>query len=137
MGELTKSKRTTIEQGRAAFAFEKVESVPEKNIKEYRSLAKKLPMYIKTNGLGGAFAFSHSKSKSGNEHELILKHISSWLGDPKSFVPFDLPSDSKGLLEELINMDSTAYRMITTEVLSYLNWVRRFADSKVEELKSK
>jgi CRISPR-associated protein Cmr5 len=52
----------SLEQGRAKFAYEcasKGSQQPTK--KEYKSHVKKIPMLIKTNGLGSTFAFVKSK----------------------------------------------------------------------------
>ena len=50
-----------IEQGRAAFAYDCVneiaQSAEEDLKKKYKSGAKKLPVLIKTNGLGQSLAF--------------------------------------------------------------------------------
>ena len=78
----------TIEQGRAQYAFEKVKEISDnsedgsKKLKEnYKSTAKKLPVLIKTNGLGQTLAFL--KSKGGkiaiNAYDKLYEHIGSWL----------------------------------------------------------
>jgi CRISPR-associated protein Cmr5 len=60
-----------IEQGRATYAFKVVQEVsdnePKKLKENYKSVAKKLPVLIKTNGLGQTLAFV--KSKGGKRQE--------------------------------------------------------------------
>jgi CRISPR-associated protein Cmr5 len=67
-----------IEQGRASFAYEcangiaKQQKEKSKLAKEYKSYAKKIPMLIKTNGLGATFAFVLSKKGKGNAYEISM-----------------------------------------------------------------
>lgn len=128
-----KSQIRTIEQKRAEFAFKKVGEVKKKNFSDkYKSHAKSLPMLIKTNGLGQTLAFIKSKDKA---YENIYNHISEWIKeDPKQIINLD---NNKGLLEELIseNTDTYTYKAVTMEVLSFLNWLRRFVDSMIEDKK--
>ncbi len=49
--------RQKLEQGRAAFAFEKATEGYTEHKKEYAQAVKKVPMLIKTNGLGSCFNF--------------------------------------------------------------------------------
>ena len=135
--ELTTLK--TIEQGRAKYAFEKVKEISEdrsKKLKEnYKSTAKKLPVLIKTNGLGQTLAFLKSKgekdeSKPKNAHDRLYDQISIWLQT----------EDFKGLVgvgelvEQVINLESQAYRQVTVETLALLNWMRRFVDGLMKDV---
>ncbi len=127
-----------IEQGRASFAYEcangiaKQQKEKSKLAKEYKSYAKKIPMLIKTNGLGATFAFVLSKKGKGNAYENIYDHTSKWLfeKDTKKLIPED--SKKKGLAEAIIDLDSTMYRAVTVEVLAFFNWLRRFAEGLIE-----
>lgn len=108
--------RNTLEQGRAQHAFEKAKKAKDKE--KFASYAKKLPMMIKTNGLGASMAFA--KAKSEKAWEELFDAIEEWLQN-KDYV--------KGtLLEEIVKTDSAHYRIITNEVLAYLSWLRRFAE---------
>ena len=128
-----------IEQGRAKFAFEKVKEISEdksKKLKEnYKSTAKKLPVLIKTNGLGQTLAFLKSKgekeaSKPKNAHDRLYDQISIWLQteDFKGLV------DAGELVEQVINLESHAYRQVTVETLALLNWMRRFVDGLMKNV---
>lgn len=112
-----------IEQGRAKFAYEKVKAV-EKN-ENYKSCVKKIPMMIKTNGLGATLAFMNAK---GNEYTTILNHIREQL----TRINLSKASDNKGFIDEVISCDSSKYRQRTIEVLAFLNWLRRFAEGLIE-----
>ena len=133
--ELTTLK--TIEQGRAKYAFEKVKTISEdrsKNLKDnYSSVAKNLPVLIKTNGLGQTLAFMKSKSgtESGKGYEILYKQIGTWLQteDVKGLV-----SPQGELVEEVIQLDSHVYRQVTVETLALLNWMRRFVDGLMKDV---
>jgi len=123
-----------IEQGRASFAYKKVEEAREQlgeAAQKYKSYVKKIPMYIKTNGLGATLAFIKSKflPKNGDKvYELIYQQLGEWLKrDDKELVPAD-----EDLTLAVISMNSTEYRAVTNELLAMLNWLRRFADGLIE-----
>lgn len=121
--ETKTSKMKTIEQGRAEKAYQFVETAKkDSNIKwdEYKSGIRKLPIYIKTNGLGQALAFIQNRPNFPG----IYQQISTWLQkeDFKHLVP-------KGqLMEVIVKMNSDEYRQVTVETLALLNWMRRFVD---------
>jgi CRISPR-associated protein Cmr5 len=127
-----------LEQARAKFAYEKAKSVADqggKKAKEYKSYAKKLPMMIKTNGLGAslAFALSKSKDKDGRNTSwgLIYNDVKSWLTqDQKKFLLGTHVNDD--LANAVIKLESPEYRAVTVEVLAFLNWLRRFAEGLIE-----
>jgi len=115
-----------IEQGRAAFAYKKAkEGLSKSKDKDmYVSYVKKIPMLIKANGLGQTLAFMKSKGKEYND---IYNQIDEWLSQEQNAY---LLADAKGddLTEKIISMDSVIYRQVTTEILAFLNWLRRFAE---------
>jgi len=96
--------------------------------KEFQSYAKKLPMMIKTNGLAAALAFFNTK-KDSNPHREIYLNIKIWLKDELKLVPEETPD----LFPFILERKSDEYRALTVEVLSYLNWLRRFADGVITE----
>ncbi|MEW6006313.1 MAG: type III-B CRISPR module-associated protein Cmr5 [Stygiobacter sp.] len=109
---------------------------------KYSSYVKKIPMFIKTNGLGSTLAFVKSKiakeknnktpgiqENPKNAYDLIYVQIKKWL------VEKSLINANEELVEHIISLDSIKYRQITAEVLAFFNWLRRFAeglDSKGE-----
>ncbi len=44
-----------------------------------------------------------------------------------------MPEGINDLLNWIISCNSTDYRYISQEVLAFLNWLRRFAEGKIEE----
>jgi CRISPR-associated protein Cmr5 len=129
---MSDTSRTKLEQGRAAFAFDAAQrGAGLTKSSEYKAYVKKMPMLIKTNGLGAAisFAYSKGKGKTDNAWGLIYQQIYEWLKkDPKSLINLASTND---LMKALINADSPTYRATTVEVLALLNWMRRFADGLI------
>jgi len=128
--------RSMLEQGRAAFAYRCAEEGAKLNKKkEYKAYVKRMPMYIKTNGLGAAMAFAFSKGSKGgkidesNAWGLLHQHIEGWLKeDQKEMIEFQ---DDR-LAQSLTKVDSSTYRAVTVEVLAFLSWLRRFAEGLIE-----
>jgi CRISPR-associated protein Cmr5 len=134
------TRRNKLEQGRAEFAFNCAKTASEKSdiADEYKQYAKKLPMMIKTNGLGAslAFYFSKAKNKSGSKtaYGYLLEDIGKWLKRPENSHLISLSEKAEGgeLLREIVGMDSPQYKSLTVEVLAYLLWLRRFADGIIK-----
>jgi len=118
-----------LENGRAGYAYECAEVGSKlSKPKEYKSYVKKIPMLIKTNGMGATFAFVFSKQKKGNGYELIYKQVSEWFQKEENPYQFEF----KYFTKELCKMDSQQYRAITTETLALFTWLRRFAEGLIE-----
>lgn len=133
------SDKNKLERGRAKFAFERAEIVERdyKNISgSYKTYVKRMPMLIKTNGLGAALAFSFSKrttekTKSAFGYNLLYDDIAEWLKqDEKKLVTF---SKNEDLVRAVVSLDSSEYRAVTIEVLAFLDWLRRFAEGLIEK----
>lgn len=120
-----------IEQGRAAFAYDCVreiaQSTDEDLKKKYKSSAKKLPVLIKTNGLGQALAFIN---KRDNGNIKLYDMIGEWLAC-KQLIEL---GENGELVDVIISKPSNEYRRITTETLALLNWVRRFVDGLMKDV---
>ena len=114
-----------IEQGRATYAFNKVSDIrndlPLEKQKKYKSNAKKLPVLIKTNGLGQALAFIEKR----DGYSELFDQIEEWL-QKKQLIT------TNQMVEEVIGFDSDKYRQVTTETIALLLWMRRFVDSMIE-----
>ena len=124
-----------IEQGRAKYAFASVGQINEALKKEYKTIVKKLPVLIKTNGLGQSLAFLKSKGekdsrKEKNAHDKLYEQIGTWLQteDVKGLIP-----QEGELVKEIIQLESHVYRQVTVETMALLNWIRRFADGLIED----
>ncbi|MBN8586803.1 MAG: type III-B CRISPR module-associated protein Cmr5 [Rhodothermia bacterium] len=126
----------TLERGRATAAYSAVYKIKDRGkvSKEYKSYAKKLPMMIKTNGLGPALTFAWSKGSNKTESAwgLLFSHIREWLthSQNKHLVPQYQPGQE--FIQYLIGLNSFEYRAIAIEVLAYLGWVKRFVDGLIE-----
>jgi len=122
--------KITSEQERASKAYEFANAgskLDKKKADEYKSYAKKIPMLIKTNGLGATFAFMKSK---GGTYQLLYNQTFQWLKENPLFEDF---KDGDELVEILINMDSSKYRAATVEVLALFAWIRRFAEGLIKK----
>jgi len=95
----------------------------------YKSLVKKAPMWIKTQGLKEAMAFVFSKKDSGNVHYHFYEQMYNWLNS-QGFITCD---NAKDFMENILELEPAFYRAATEESLAYLTWVRRFAEGLVGE----
>ncbi|WP_373553995.1 type III-B CRISPR module-associated protein Cmr5 [Haliscomenobacter sp.] len=123
-----------LEEARAKFAYDKAKTIADvggKKAKEYKSYAKKLPMMIKSNGLGVSLAFAFSKGKDGNAWELLYNDIQSWLRQEHKKILLGNYAQTE-LVHAVVQLDSTEYRAVAVEVLAFLNWLRRFAEGLIE-----
>jgi CRISPR-associated protein Cmr5 len=136
-----------IEQGRATYAYECAKNAKSKwrketsddkkdskEAREYKSYAKKIPMMIKTNGLGGALAFVKSKCKQDkpNAYNLIYDQLSEWFSkSEKAYFIANFKSNDD-LVEKVIALNSGEYRAVTVETLALFGWVRRFAEGLIQ-----
>jgi CRISPR-associated protein Cmr5 len=121
-----------IEDGRAHHAFEAAQAAEEEGgcvAVDYQSYAKDLPMRIKTNGLGSALAFI--KAKDARAYDLLYQDIGDWLTTNERAYLLD-GAEGDDLVEQIVSLDSTAYRAVTREVLAYLSWLRRFAEGLID-----
>ncbi len=134
-----------LENGRADFAYRCAEDgagLGKAKAKEYRSYVKKIPMLIKTNGLGATLAFVFSKSKrkdsdKGDEaYKKIYEQVKEWYEREENPYAEWFKKDeykNKELAEIVCEMGSQEYRAITKETLAFFNWLRRFAEGLIDE----
>lgn len=122
----------TTDQIKAEFAYNCARNASNLG-KEYKSYVKKLPMLIKTNGLGATFAFMFSKKNKdeGKYWNAIGKNLYDWLKDQNKIDPNKIKSFDD-LVREINQLSSAEYRSLTAEVLSFLSWLKRFADGLIE-----
>ncbi|MFZ5886964.1 MAG: type III-B CRISPR module-associated protein Cmr5 [Chloroflexota bacterium] len=134
------SNQRTLEQKRAAAAWEYVQQIVQSGDKalqgKYKTLATKSPADIQTNGLGQTIAFWKAKGKveQGKEpnaekiaHQKILAHLTRWL---KSSDAFGLQADD---LVDWVSGKANVndYRRATTEAIAFLVWLKRFAEAEL------
>lgn len=142
-----------IEQGRADYAYKSAKEGKDTqsenpidgilfHSKNYKALVKKVPMMVKTNGLGATFAFLLSKrakdkevnrqkiqpgqpgGNAKNAHDLVYQQTAEWI---KSKYPF-----TGDFSDFIITQESTQYRAITNEIISFFTWLRRFAEGLID-----
>lgn len=95
--------------------------------KKYGALARKIPSLILTNGLGQTMAFLRAKGKKDptDEHEVLYQQLNEWLQKR-------LKIGDSDLLEWIVNSaNSQQYRLATMEALSFLQWLKRFAEAEL------
>ncbi|GEM_PF-7012882 len=111
----------------AQFVFTEVSRI-SKNDKEFRSLARSMPSILQVNGLGAAIAFLCSKKKRGNAHELMYQIMDKWFRDKK----FQVTGETKDLIERIVNLDSSTYRLYMSEMMKLCLWVKRFSEGWID-----
>lgn len=140
MSNNNKSFRTTLEQKRANFAYDKANEAKNdlgEKAKDYKSYVKKMPMYIKTNGLAAALAFAFSKGFKNGEPQknkawgCLYLQIREWLKDYAEHL-IDIKEEDR-LMDCLKKVSSSEYRAISIEVLGLLMWLKRFADGLIDD----
>ena len=123
----------SLENLRAAFALEQVSKVAKNNDlsreakQKYKGQVKKIPVLMQTNGLGNTLAFMCSKE----EYEPLYKQLQEWLRKPEN--PYKVLSKDDKLLEFVISQPSPVYRHVTKELIAVLTWMKRLADSLIED----
>ena len=114
------TKQPSLDQQRAAYAWEKVQGCNQ----DYIKLAKGAPALIMNNGLMQTLAFFEDKGKK--HHQDLNRHIIDWLAayltdQEISNVPF------KTMMDSLLKADSQKFRKATEESLALLRWIRQLA----------
>ncbi|EKQ67333.1 CRISPR type III-B/RAMP module-associated protein Cmr5 [Leptolyngbyaceae cyanobacterium JSC-12] len=122
----TSVKPRDLDRRRAEAAWKDIQGINATD-KEYGSLAREMPTLIQVNGLAQTLAFLKAKNKT--HHQNIFKHLSDWVCQQ-----LGLQGD---LLERVLEMDSQLYRRATAESLAFLQWLKRFAEAKIEKSEDK
>ncbi len=123
------SRQRTLEQERAKAAWMNIAQVKgESYRKEYLSLVRSAPADIQISGLGQTLAFWRSKGK--NEHETLYEHVSGWVMQQ---VEKQLGKQNQQKLLAWISLEATSdqYRQATAETMSFLLWLKRFAEAEL------
>ncbi|MFU0784237.1 MAG: type III-B CRISPR module-associated protein Cmr5 [Thermoanaerobacterium thermosaccharolyticum] len=103
-----------------------------KFLENYRSYARKIPTMILTNGLGQTVAFVRSKFEKETAYKLLYTQITEYIKSSCTS-RITMPQEKNDLVEWVISCNSTEYRYITSEVLAFLNWLRRLAEGLIEK----
>jgi CRISPR-associated protein Cmr5 len=117
----------TLEQKRAAKAYEHVQQVTDKDHQKlYGGMAQKLPALIRSAGLCQALHFVKSRGKGGKEAlNILLDH----LGEQLSRVDPGI-RDRETLCAKAREADLADYVWLTRETLATVSWYGRLARSE-------
>jgi CRISPR-associated protein Cmr5 len=122
----------TIQQQRAKFTLERIQSLPKllkpEEQKEFISYASGLPAMIHMNGLGQAMAFCKLKGKDRKSYGQLYQLVSDWLC--QSGQPYD---GQQHVLEGVTQCDMAHYQMAQAEALVLISWVKKFAKAFLAE----
>lgn len=125
-----------LKREKANFALRKINEIKTKDFaSKFKSHISNLPMYIYSDGIIATYAFILKKSDKkisadGESYRKIKEIIEEILGCISVNL---LHKEKEELLECLIEIKSSEYRTITLKVLSYLEWIIRFADGMIED----
>lgn len=129
----------TLEQQRAAYAWERAKAANEQRLDQYPDLAKSVPTLIMNAGLMQTLAFLQGKGK--DHHLQLLDDLMRWLGkaeqlggrrvnaDPKVSLTFPAEKTSTygSVMPALHQADAEFYRRASSETLALLRWIRHLA----------
>jgi CRISPR-associated protein Cmr5 len=130
------SQRRSLEQDRAKTAWKFISDykAAHKTNKDeqgkMRSLALGAPAEIQMIGLGQTLAFWRAKARKDSEkhHKDFYEAVSAWVKGRINW------SGNDSLLEWIINSASTSdYRRATSETLSFIKWLKYFAEGELEK----
>ena len=130
--------QSTLDQRRAQHAWKAVEragQLPQKDAKDFAREAKRLPIRIKTAGLGQALAFLNAKAKPDKDgadyRSQLLRELGDWLLKDRGLAPRPKGSDGRNaVIQAIICGDATLLRRATEEALFYLQWLTRFSEAE-------
>lgn len=112
----------TLEQQRAAFAWDAAQKGVGAFGKEYVNAAKSTPTLIMNSGLMQTLAFLKSKDSVDQK---MLEDLAAWL--LRSTLKGQSIRDFSSLMTTLQSLAPRAYRDTTAETLAILRWIRHFA----------
>lgn len=122
----TWDRKTNLEQYRARMALSSAGEIGE-GVGGGQAVAKKVPTMIRENGFLGALAFAVEK-KSDNmmknpAHASVFEAIRRYLVG----IGMVEASNTDKLMEQMASESADKLRLVTTEAIAYLNYLRRFA----------
>jgi CRISPR-associated protein Cmr5 len=118
----------TLDQKRAAFAWQAASLGMQRHGDDYKRLAKGAPALIMNSGLMPTLAFYASKKEA---HEMLLNDVCAWFGrrfaGRKEYQP--APHHFAQVMAQLQGQSSAFYLEATDEALAILKWIRQFVDA--------
>ncbi|MCY4674686.1 MAG: type III-B CRISPR module-associated protein Cmr5 [Bacteroidetes bacterium] len=133
------SKHITLDQLRAKDAWDAVKRVLKVggNVsQEYSREVKRLPIRIRTAGLGQALGFLYAKSdkRSIDAKNLLLEDLAKWLLVERKLAKRpNSASDRSAILRAIVDGDAEFLRRATGEALMYLQWLGRFTEAEIKQ----
>lgn len=126
--------RPTLDQRRAQHAWQAVEQargLKGGDSQNFAQEAKRLPVRIKTAGLGQALAFLGAKAGKDDHRSRLLTELSNWLLDERNLAtPRKDTEPHQRLILAIIDGDANLLRRATEEALLYLQWLTRFSEAE-------
>ncbi len=129
----------TLDQLRARHAWGIVEATRNhKASKDFAAEVKRLPIRIRTAGLGQALRFVYAKSSvcdiEKDHRSRLLIALGDWLLKERKLAPRPKDStDCSALLLAIIESDANFLRQATEEALLYLQWLTRFCEAEFKD----
>ncbi len=150
----------TLEQKRAEYSYKMVDIIANDDSntipkEKFKTLVKKAPTLILTNGFGNFMAYIFSKGK--NEHLALAYIIGKYLFEENEYTKEilnltdetfkenfedvkenlnDLKASMQNpIFKNLVFTDTDKYILATEETLRLLNWLRRFVEAMIEDKK--
>jgi CRISPR-associated protein Cmr5 len=122
------TRQRTLEQQRAAYAWQCVEAVRRTDFaSEYGQLARQVASLVQMHGLGQTLAFLAAKAKDKqNEHQQLALDLSRWVGKQ---LTGQEQNDLRGWIAQTASV--AEYRRATLEALAFLTWLKRFAEAEL------
>lgn len=129
--------KQTLDQKRASAAYELVERVSKQDEsakKKFKTQVKRMPVRIMTSGLGPSLAFLLPKDRAPE----LLKGLGGWISHPRFAWAKPHPADpaSDQLLLDILRGSTDFLRLATAETLAYLQWVGRFTEALLKDVKT-
>lgn len=125
---------------RAQFAYKCVKNVVEEESKDvaqkYKSYSKRIMAMVRINGLLATITFiksNISNKTDGKAYGQLYKDMENWLKSKECSVNFAYKEEKGELLEVLVSLNSDHYRIITKEIMEFVNWIRRFAEGMIRD----
>jgi len=118
--------KQTLEQRRAAHAWDKAQKGVAAHSKDYVNDAKGLPALIMNSGLMQVMAFLHGKKEK--RYHTLAEHLRDWLHQVHN-----TPLDFEGFMQHLLNAEPIEFQAITREAFAWLRWLRQMAPAVYKE----
>lgn len=139
-GETLAPRQQTLDQQRASHAWQsiaKAQELSDSAASDCAGHAKKLPMRIRTAGLGQSLLFVSAKAKPKDSNAnkgliLLLECLNDWMLVERNLageVSRDA-SDPLALVLAINSQDASFLRRATVETMAWLLWFNRFAEAE-------